>query len=308
MPRLRILPESIFRWFYWYPLRFIIQRLPIRVSCLLAQKIAVLYCFLMRGMRQKVIQGIRQNFKSKSQKELEEIAKKTFEQKILSSIETFYYPTLSTENTGEIIKYEGLEHLDRALALGRGAILCHAHFGNEELLMPAMGYKGYKVNQIASRKEPEKIKGVLGYIPNYINRKAFEKRIGYRETFPVTFHYVDKSLRSIYRSLENNEVFLIAADGREGSKWIKIPFLGREALFTPGVFQIAKKTASPILPVFLVRQTDFTHKLIIEKPLQIDDNVEENMKRFFARLESYISNYPCQYAKVYWLEPSIFVN
>lgn len=306
MHTIRILVESIFRWLYWYPLRLIIQNLPMKVSYAIAGKIGAIYCFLMRGMKDKVIDGVRLSFKSKSDKELNEIAEKTFEEKALSSIEAFYYPMLSSANIGNIIKYEGLEYLDKALFLGKGVILCHAHFGNEELLMPAIGYKGYKVNQIASRREPEKVRGFFGNIPNYINKKAFEKRIGYRETFPVTFHYVDKSLRSVYRCLEDNEVFLIAADGLEGARWIKMRFLNRHALFSPGMFSIAQRTGSPVLPLFLVRQGDFTHRLIIEKPLLVNGDMEGNIRKFLERLEAYITKYPCHYAKVYWLKQPRF--
>jgi hypothetical protein len=39
-------------------------------------------------------------------------------------------------------------------------------------------------------------------------------RIGYREALPINFIYIDKGVRAAYSALRNNEILLLAGDGR----------------------------------------------------------------------------------------------
>ena len=300
---IKALIREIPRWVYWYPFRYYIQYLPRKTSYLCAKNIGLLSYFLQSKARYDIGKGLKLFLNSKTDREICKIVKNTFEEKAFSAIDTFYYPKLTKDNIDCIVQYNGLEHIDDARKLGKGVILMHGHFCNEEFLMPAMGHKGYPMNQIGSRWEPPPAKG---WIPNLIRKKAFQLRIGYREKFPVVFHYIDKSLRSAYRCLENNEVLLVAADGREGTKWHHVQFLGRTYSFSPGVFQIARRTGSTVLPTFLIREGNYyTFKIFVEKPFQVVDDDTINIRNFIQILESYIKNYPWFYAKVFWLKDSI---
>jgi lauroyl/myristoyl acyltransferase len=305
-----VLLAEIARWCYWYPWRKFIQIIPLSLGYRLAYGAGFSMFFFARGKRARTYQGLKSAFPNATAKDLNRMVQQTFQNYALNSIEVFLYPKLNSEKIKSMVQYQGLDILDTALQQHRGVILAHGHFGNEEFLMPALGYTGYKLHQIGSRWQPPMLneKG-FGKLINRIRKKAFEKRIGYREQLPVTFHYIDKSLRSAVRVLQQNEVMLFAADGRESEQWLELEFLGRKALFSPGLARFARLTQVVVLPVFLVRKRNYQHQLIIEQPIEIEGKDDETVvKEFIKILETYIRRYPEQYAKVYWLTAPFFIK
>lgn len=307
--KVKSLLHEFLRWLYWYPFRMIAERIPLPMTYPLVKLTARILFLLPIGKFRKIHDGFKKSFPEKSEKELRKLTYLTFENYLLNACEAFWYPKLNKKRMLNMVTYEGLEKIDTALKLGKGVILAHGHFGNEELLMPAIGYMGYTAHQLASRWEPEQHEGLLAHVVNYIRGKAFEKRIRYRESFPVNFHYVDKTLRPAIRCLNANEILLFAVDGREGSKWEIIPFLNRKARFSPGLVNIAKITEAVILPVFLVRQPDCRHRLIIHDAISFNPSNELSaFCEFFTLLESYITKNPEQYGKVYFVINDLFVE
>ena len=298
------------RWIYWHPWRRLVQSVPLPLSYQLVRRAGYGKYLLTSGKRNRTYQGLQFIFPHAKNSELNRMVKKTFQNYAMNSIEVFHYPKLNLEKIKKMVQYEGLDKLDAALRQNKGVILAHGHFGNEEFLMPVIGYAGYKLNQIASRWEPPLIRNTFsGRIVNSIRRNAFKYRIGYREKLPVTFHYIDKTLRSAVRAMQNNEVLLFAADGRESDQWLELDFLGQRTRFSPGLARFAKLTGAIVLPVFLIRESDYRHRLIIEDQIEVNDKDEKTfMQEYIARLEKYIRMYPCHYAKVYWVEPSFFIN
>ncbi len=297
------------RWMYWYPFRIVAQRIPLPLTYPMVKLTARVLFILPMGKFKKIHNGFKKSFPEKSEKELRKLTYLTFENYLLNACEAFWYPKLNKERMLRMVTYEGMEKIDAALKTGKGVILAHGHFGNEELLMPAIGYMGYTAHQLASRWEPPKHEGLLEDIVNYIRGKAFEKRISYRESFPVNFHYVDKNLRPAIRCLKENEILLFAVDGREGTKWEIITFLNRKTRFSPGLVNLARLTGAVILPVFLIRLPDCNHKLIVHDPILYKPDDELSVFReFFALLETYIIKNPEQYGKVYFIVNDLFVE
>ena len=300
---------EIFRWFYWYPFRWVVEWIPIHSTYRLAVILSKISGILPQGKLFMIHQGIRKIFPDIPESEIQAIVHATLRNYYLNASEVFHYPQLNQNVMNQWITYEGLDKLDTALKSGKGVILAHGHFGNEELLMPGIGYQGYTTNQLGSRWEPPQETGFASGFINSIRKKAFQKRIGYRETFPVTFHYVDQSLRSAIRAIKNNEVMLFAVDGREGNQWIPMDFLHQKANFSPGLPKLALMTGAIVLPVFLVRQPDFRHRLIIHDPIPTHGRTEEQILHdFLSLLEQSIRQNPEQYAKVFFLVQDFFLK
>ena len=60
--------------------------------------------------------------------------------------EAFFYPSLTGDGVERFVSVEGREHLDAALAGGRGAIVFSSHYGSMCLAMIALAHLGYRVN------------------------------------------------------------------------------------------------------------------------------------------------------------------
>lgn len=303
--------EIFFRWLYWFPYRFLIQATPLRVGYFFAPSIGLFVDIIHIKKRNKLNEGIR--FLGYGEDMVRIIRRDVFKNLVVNGMEVFHFQRLNKKRISDMISYEGLENLNTALKRERGVILLHAHFGNEELLMPALGYLGYRVNQVASRwnKTNESDTGIPRLL-NWVDGYAYKKKIGYREGLPVNFIYVDRYLRGIYRVLKNNEILLLTSDGREGNDWLEVKLCGKTALFSPGPMRIAFRSNATVLPIFIVREEDKTHRIIIHKPLELnrtgnrDTDILDNTQSFADILSNYIIKYPDHYFKVFLIDKPLF--
>ncbi|MDH7569580.1 MAG: lysophospholipid acyltransferase family protein [Armatimonadota bacterium] len=150
------------------------------------------------------------------------------------------------------MSYEGVEHLDAALARGKGAILVTAHFGSWELGGGLLGVLGYPVNVIARDAND-------GFTRKVINRARESKgvRVLGRSDLP-----------RMLRALKNNEILAILPDQHAVEGAVRVPFLGRPAQTPSGPALLSLRTGAPILPVFSYRQPDDHIYCRVLPPLQ----------------------------------------
>ncbi len=80
-----------------------------------------------------------------------------------------------------------------------------------------------------------------------------------------------------------------------------VDFFGHPAYTPIGPVSIALRTGAGLLPAFIVRQNDDTHKLIIERELKLittgnlAEDIKVNTSAFTKIIESYIRKYPEQW-------------
>lgn len=243
------------------------------------------------------------------------IAQDTFCNATADAAERLYCDRLSKERMDKLVEVRGAENLDKALGAGKGAILMHAHFGNEELIMPTIGYHGYRMNQLASRWEPELLTDPKLALPNRIRKRLYQLKIQTRESYPVSFIYVDGFLREAFRCLKRNEVLAMAIDGREGRKWLKIPLLGKRWLLSPGPMELALRSGAPVVPAFMLREEKTgKHVLVLHDiftPVRTGDDSEDiriNTEKFAGLIEQYATEHPEQYMKLLWFDADFYVS
>ena len=75
-------------------------------------------------------------------------------------------------------------------------------------------------------------------------------------------------------------------------------------MFSSGPFRLARKTGSPIIPTFVIRNRDDTHLLIFEKPIILLPKSTTELKKTAACdtckytefFSDYVKKYPCHFA------------
>ncbi len=228
------------------------------------------------------------------------IIKRTFNIIVKNQLEVLLFRSLTKEKANSMITVEGLEKIDYARSMEKGIILLIAHFGANKLVMPALGYRDFEINQVGGK--PTEWIRIMGDELSSLSKRVFELELENEQCLPANFIYVFESMKPVFRCLKNNEVVCMAIDGGGGTKKEKIRFLGRDAMISAGPFRIAQKTGATILPAFVVRQQDDSHRLVIEDPIWAEENLTEeevnitNLQRFVNTLEEYVERYPCHYA------------
>ena len=80
-----------------------------------------------------------------------------------------------------------------------------------------------------------------------------------------------------------------------------VDFFGQPAYTPYSPVAFSQRTGAPIIPTFIVRQPDNTHRIKIEPPItleQCDDKEEElvvNTQKFTRIIEDYVRAYPEQW-------------
>jgi KDO2-lipid IV(A) lauroyltransferase len=231
----------------------------------------------------------------------EDIIRDAYRAAMFNELEVLRYDTLSSETIDEVCTVEGREHLDEALSAGRGAIILIAHFGANQMIMPALGHHGYAMNQL-SAPPPVWAEILRDTRTNGVWEKTLQRRWEMEKRLPVRHINVFRFLRPAFDCLARNEVLGLAFDGGGGRGWTEVPILGRMANLSTQPIQLWRKSGAAVLPTFVVREPgEAKHRIVIEAPLdwyKADNRSEEdaiNMASFVSRFEPWLQAHPDHY-------------
>ena len=270
---------QFFSWFF--------NRLPYgMVRVLTRVLISVAFCFV-RKLRVVAEKNLYFAFgKEKNAREIQTITRQCFKNVGHGMIEMLYFmehPVLIKSR----VSFEGKKHLEAAMANGKGVIAVTAHFGNFPLMMLRCIKEGYNTHVIVrSMRDPK--------FEEFVTRKR--KAVGLN-----TIHSLPrrKCVKSSLDALKNKDLLFIPLDQNFGSKGgVFVDFFGRKAATATGPVVFARRSGAVILPIFIARKKDGTHKIMIEPPLKLQEGKNDadsnliNTARITQIIEKYIRKYP----------------
>lgn len=231
-----------------------------------------------------------------------EIIRDAYRESMFNEIEALRYPDLNPATIDTTCRIEGREHLDAALARGKGAIVLIGHFGANQMIMPALGHKGYRMNQI-SAPPPVWADILRGTRTTPLWTRVLERRWQLEQRLPVKHINVFKFLRPAFDCLRENQVLGLAFDGGGGQKHAQVMLLQRKAWVSVQPIQLWKKTGATVLPTVVLRQPgEDLHRVIIEAPLQWqtvardrDEEARVNLQAYVDRFGAWVQRYPDHY-------------
>jgi KDO2-lipid IV(A) lauroyltransferase len=129
---------------------------------------------------------------------------------------------------------KGMDHFQRAEALGRGVIVITGHIGCWELMPPYFVTLGHRANVVARRMR---------------DKRLAQELIAIRASVGVTTVDRDSSPRSMIRSLNRGELLGVLIDQHTSVSGAYVPFFGRPAFTPTGVAKLAILSGAPIVPM-----------------------------------------------------------
>lgn len=284
--RIKIIKRALARYGL-YATTFMLTRLPYPfVRVMTKGFIAVGFLFVARQKRiaQESL-GIAFG-QEKSPEEVNRIFKECFANLGKGMIELIYFmahPKMITQN----VVMEGKHHLDEAFAQGKGVVAVSAHFGNFPLMLLYLAQQGYGTNAIIRQTRDEKIEKYF---------QGLRTSLGLHTIYS---HPRQECVLKSIKALRNNELVFIPLDQNFGTgAGVFVNFFGQKAATATGPVVFALRTGSPIVPMFIVREKDDTHKILIDAPLMLEKQVDEkqtiahNVARITQVIERYIRQYP----------------
>ena len=153
-----------------------------------------------------------------------------------------------------LVEVEGREHVDAALAAGRGVLLVTAHIGNWEMHGLAHGW----------------LFGPIGVIARPLDNPALDDRLcALRTQGGNTVISKRKALATVLRFLREGRGVAVLIDQNVQEKdGIFVDYFGRPAATTTVAAALALKTGCAVIPSHALIQPDGRYRLIYDPPLQ----------------------------------------
>lgn len=167
-------------------------------------------------------------------------------------------------------------------------------------VLPALGLNGYKVNQVTNWRPIDNSRPSEMPSPGFFEKCYYKtQELRHGQMLPVNMIVTGGFMRPIYERLAQNEIVVMAVDGRAEGKLTPYPFLGRETcMFSNGPVRLALRTGATVLPSFTVREADMRNTLVIEEEICLDrdhsseDQIKNRTEVFVKLLEKYVHEYP----------------
>ncbi len=185
--------------------------------------------------------------------------------------------------------YSGMEHLEKALASGKGVIFLATHLGNWELGSLKLALTDRKIHVVYSPDSS----------PLLESQRSFLRRADGVQEVPLREGGFS-SLR-LLRVLQDGGIVALQGDRLTFDSGIPVAFFGHEALFPKGPVKLAMVSDSIILPVFIPMTGYKSYEIIVEQPLVMatgaggTDELKTNLRKTIRILEKYIDRYPTQW-------------
>ena len=167
--------------------------------------------------------------------------------------EVLRFPVI-VRNMADYVEIEGREHLEGVLAQGKGAVIATGHAGNWELMGGALSQAGFPLIGVAMRQRD-------AAMDRFINE--------YRRL--VGMHIIYKNdVREMFRMMKEGWIVgLLADQDTNRHDGIVLDFFGKPTNCVPGPAAMARSAGLGVIPGYITRKKDGTHKIIFHAPVEV---------------------------------------
>jgi lauroyl/myristoyl acyltransferase len=188
-----------------------------------------------------------------------------------------------------LVEIRGLEHIEAALANGKGAVICSMHFGLFNGSFSLLGSLGFPVTVVGDWRTTYDTS--MSTMQRRLWHLFQEKRVGRhrrpniepaKERFGTAIQMVEV--------LRSNELITMAVEAplaaEDRERAVPVDFLGHQMLALPGSVSVAQLTGSQLLILIVRRLKNWRHQVLeISPPIPLDSDVITAFKHCVAMLE-----------------------
>lgn len=260
--------------------------LPLKFAYGFAVFVSDLHYLVAREDRRAVAENLRAIFPEKTDAEIRSLRLRMFRNFAKYLVDFFRQADIDRAYIERNVRLQNMHYFDEALATGKGGIVVTAHLGNWELGGVVIAGLGYPFWVVAL---PHKSKRVNDFF------NAQRQRQG------MTVIPLGRAAITCLKALHQNKLLGLVGDRDFAQSGTRVDFLGRPTIFPEGPAAFALKTGSLIVPGFMIRNSDDSFTLSIEKPIACvptgdrQKDLEGLIGRYKAVIEEYVRRYPDQW-------------
>ena len=233
------------------------RRVPTRASYAVASFIGDLVFLTWSEKRNNAIANMRRILgPGASESRARRTAQLSYRNYLKYTVDFLRFPSLSAKQIRDAVDVVGLDHLNRALAEGKGVIFVGVHFGHFDWGAATLAVFGYPVHAVVDTFRPAKLNDL-------IQRHRIEKGL---KVIPL-----EGAARGVLRALKNKEILGLLVDKPMPGEGVRVNFFGAPIEVPAGAATLALKTGAPIIAGHIVREDDRgKFSGIIYPPLQVE--------------------------------------
>jgi KDO2-lipid IV(A) lauroyltransferase len=255
-----------------------------------AYKLAVFICDVRYLVADKDRKYVRDNllaiFPQKTKREIHKIRIQMFRNFAKYLVDFFRFEKIDREFINKYVRLENLHYLDQTLKKNMGVVVLTAHLGNWELGGVVIALLGYPFWVVALSHKDKRVDNFF---------------ISQRESKGLKVIPLGRAVRASISLLREGKILGLVGDRDFTEKGRVLEFFSRPTIFPEGPAALSLKTGAPIIPGFMLRNSDDTFTLKIEGPIEFnpssnkEKDIEELMLRYKTIFEDYIRRYPEQW-------------
>jgi KDO2-lipid IV(A) lauroyltransferase len=229
-----------------------IARLPAWLGYALADLATGIHWACFPGRRHAALANLAVILPRASRRDRARIARRMMRSYNRMMYEFFRLPHLSREELLASVEVDGREHLERAIARGRGVVITSTHIGNWELAGVMIAQLGYPLHAVAGVQLSRWLSGAV--------RDA-------KSELSITTISPEDGFRKILRALDHNDPVALMVDGDLYQHGHTVEWFGRPTPFPAGPGVLAQRTGALIIAGYCSRTADGRFRVVMEPPI-----------------------------------------
>lgn len=203
------------------------------------------------------------------------------------TLDALTFPRIRADNLDRFVRHEGLEHVRRAYARGKGVLLFSGHFGHWELTALTQGFLGLPLALVTRPLDNPRLERILARLRGVSGNRVVHKR---------------RAVREMLKALDEGIGVAIVIDQDARAGGVFVPFFGRLASTTPTLALLALRTGAAVVPTFSVPEPDGTYRIVYEPAVELDrtEDRDADVQRLTARCTAIVERWVRRHPEL-WL-------
>lgn len=261
--------------------------IPVRLGYLLATVFARI-AYLRGGTRRR---ALFQNLThvmggSATRQEVVEIARRGYRNLAKYYYEFLRLPHIGNPELSRLVRFDGLEYLNRLIRAKRGAILVSPHMGNWDVVGAVLSARYGRIYSVAESLRP---------------RQLHDLFVETRAAVGIEIIPEGGAARKILHVLRRGGIVVLICDRDLAANGVQVSFFGATTTMPRGPVALALRTGAPVVPVFCMRQHDNTLMVHVWAPIKLQvtgdrgRDIAINTQKIADCFESAIKRDPSQW-------------
>ena len=239
------------------------------------------------GARRAVLANLARTMARQTPRRRARAARLVFRHVLRNYYDTFRTPAMSDAEIAAFVPIAGAEHVERALAHGRGVIVVTAHVSSLVVGAQALA---------------QRFGGATVVVEPLDSPELLDLMVRVRGSHHLRMVPLGPRLAvELAAALRRNELVFLAVDRDFGAASLPVPFFGAPAPIPTGAALLAPRTGAMVLSAFVSRRADGRLQGVVDPPIAITPtgNLWADVARITAavagRLEYHIGRHPEQW-------------